>query len=188
MEIFENIVFENLDFRTELLKRGEYENSTFNKCNFLGCDLNSFKFIDCIFQDCDLSLVNIHKVVLRDVKFKDCKMVGLKFDTTDNFGISISIENCTLTYSSFYKLKLKSMIFLNSKLNEVDFTESDLTNSIFNNCDLSNSIFSSTNLEKVDFTTSFNYSIDPEKNKVKKSKHSRNNLSGLLEKYSLIID
>ena len=188
MEIFENLVFENVDFRTELLEKGEYENCTFKKCNFSGSDLNSFKFIDSIFENSDLSSVNINKVVLRDVMFKDCKMVGLKFDTADSFGISIAIDNCILTYSSFYKLKLKNMVFLNAKLNEVDFTESDLTNSVFNNCDLSNAVFSATNLEKADFTSSFNYSIDIEKNKLKKSKHSINNLAGLLEKYNLIIE
>jgi len=188
MGIIEDIVFENVDFRTEAFKKGEYENCTFKKCIFSGCDLNAFKFIACIFEHCDLSLANINKVVLRDVQFKDCKMVGLKFDTTDSFSISIAIDNCILTYASFYKLKLKNMIFLNSKLDEVDFTEADLTNAVFNSCDLTNAIFSATNLEKADFTTSFNYSIDMDANKIKKSKHSKAQLGGLLEKYNLTIE
>lgn len=188
MDIFEDIIFENKNSTIELFQKGEYENCTFKKCNFSECDLNAFKFIGCIFENCDLSLANIHKVVFRDVKFKDCKMVGLKFDTTDSFSISISIDNCILTYASFYKLKLKNMVFLNSKLNEVDFTEADLTSSVFDNCDLTNAIFSTTNLEKADFTTSFNYSIDIDSNKIKKSKHAKNQLGSLLEKYHLIIE
>ena len=173
MEIIEDVVFENVDFRTEALKIGEYENCTFKKC---------------ILADCDLSLANINKVVLRDVQFKDCKMVGLKFDTTDSFSISIAIDHCILTYASFYKLKLKNTIFLHSKLNEVDFTEADLTNAVFDHCELSNSIFSATNLEKADFTSAFNYSIDMDSNKVKKSKHSKAQLGGLLEKYNVTIE
>ena len=106
MEIIEDVVFENIDFRTETLKIGEYENCRFKKCILADCDLSTFKFINCIFENCDLSLANINKVVLRDVQFKECKMVGLKFDTTDSFSISIAIENCILTYASFYKLKL----------------------------------------------------------------------------------
>jgi uncharacterized protein YjbI with pentapeptide repeats len=188
MDIFEDIVFENKNSTIEKFQKGEYENCTFKKCIFSECDLNAFKFIGCIFENCDLSLANIHKVVFRDVQFKDCKMVGLKFDTTDSFNISISIDNCILTYASFYKLKLKNMVFLNSKLNEVDFTEADLTSSVFNNCDLTNAIFSATNLEKVDFSTSFNYSIDIDNNKIKKSKHAKTQLGGLLDKYHLIID
>jgi fluoroquinolone resistance protein len=188
MEIIEDIVFEKIDFRTEALKKGEYENCSFKKCILADCDLNTFKFIGCIFENCDLSLANINKVVLRDVQFKDCKMIGLKFDTTDSFSISIAIENCILTYASFYKLKLKNTIFIHSKLNEVDFTEADLTNAIFDHCDLTNSIFSATNLEKADLTTAFNYSIDMDANKIKKSKHSKGQLGGLLEKYNLIIE
>jgi uncharacterized protein YjbI with pentapeptide repeats len=80
------------------------------------------------------------------------------------------------------------MVFLNSKLNQVDFTEADLTNAVFDHCDLTNSIFSTTNLEKADFTTAFNYSIDMDANKIKQSKHSKNQLGGLLEKYHLIIE
>jgi fluoroquinolone resistance protein len=148
MDIIEDVVFENIDFRTEALKKGEYENCTFKKCVLADCDLNTFKFIGCIFENCDLSLANINKVVLRDVQFKDCKMVGLKFDTTDSFSISITIDHCILT----------------------------------------NSIFSATNLEKADFTTAFNYSIDMDSNKIKKSKHSKGQLGGLLEKYHLTIE
>ena len=188
MDIIEEVIFENKNFTTEPLQKGEYENCTFKKCIFSGCDLNAFKFIACIFEHCDLSLANINKLVLRDVQFKDCKMVGLKFDTTDSFSISIAIDHCILTYASFYKLKLKNMIFLNSKLDEVDFTEADLTSSVFNHCDLTNAIFSATNLEKVDFTTAFNYSIDMDANKIKKSKHSKAQLGGLLEKYHLTIE
>jgi uncharacterized protein YjbI with pentapeptide repeats len=188
MDIIEEIIFENKNFTTELLQKGEYENCTFKKCNFSDCDLNAFKFIGCIFEYCDLSLANINKVVLRDVQFKDCKMVGLKFETTDSFSISIAIDHCILTYASFYKLKLKNTIFLHSKLNEVDFTEADLTNAVFDHCDLTNAIFSATNLEKADFTTAFNYSIDMDANKIKKSKHSKGQLGGLLEKYHLTIE
>jgi fluoroquinolone resistance protein len=140
MEIIEDIVFENIDFRTEALKKGEYENCTFKKCILADCDLNTFKFIGCIFENCDLSLANINKVVLREVQFKDCKMIGLKFDTTDSFSISIAIEHCILTYASFYKLKLKNIVFLHSKLNEVDFTKADLTNAVFDHCDLTLSL------------------------------------------------
>ena len=93
MEIIEDVVFENIDFRTEALKIGEYENFIFKICVLADCDLNTFKFIGCIFENCNLSLANTNKVVLRDVPFKVCKLVGLKFDTTDLFTISIAINH-----------------------------------------------------------------------------------------------
>jgi hypothetical protein len=115
-------------------------------------------------------------------------MIGIQFGDANAFGLSFSFEDCILTNASFYKNKIKKTTFINSKLNEVDFSEADLTESVFTNCDLSGAVFSFTNLERSDFRTAINYSIDPEKNKIKKSKHSVSELSGLLEKYDLKID
>lgn len=77
--------------------------------------------------------------------------------------------------------------FLDSKLIEVDFTEADLTKVNFDNCDLSGAIFERTNLEKANFNTAFNYSIDPEDNKIKGAKFSISGLAGLLENHKIII-
>jgi len=46
--------------------------------------------------------------------------------------------------------------------------ETDLSNAVFENCYLTRTIFENTILEKTDFHTSFNYSIDPAINNVKK--------------------
>jgi len=48
-------------------------------------------------------------------------------------------------------------------------------------------VFENTILEKVDFSTSFNYSIDPEMNKIKKAKFSLPEVIGLLNKYDIEI-
>ena len=70
----------------------------------------------------------------------------------------------------------------------MDFTEADLNNSVFDKCDLLNSKFDVTVLEGTDFRTAFNYSIDPEKNKIKKAKFSASGISGLLDKYDIEIE
>ena len=59
---------------------------------------------------------------------------------------------------------------------------------IFSECDLSKTLFENTNLSKCDFRTSFNYSIDPDKNKIAKAKFSAQNVSGLLDKYNIVIE
>jgi fluoroquinolone resistance protein len=59
---------------------------------------------------------------------------------------------------------------------------------IFDNCDLKNAAFDQTILEKADFRTAFNYSIDPDNNKIKKAKFSISGLTGLLEKYNIEIE
>ena len=128
------------------------------------------------------------KTALRAVKFKDCKMLGLRFDNCDKFGLDIRVDNCILNYSSFYQTKVMKTTFRNVILHEVDFTECDLGNSVFDNCDLAGARFENTILEKTDFRTSCNYSIDLELNKVKKAKFSHSGIAGLLDKYDIEID
>jgi fluoroquinolone resistance protein len=100
----------------------------------------------------------------------------------------VNFDNCNLSHSSFYKTKLKKTQFINLKLNEVDFTECDLSSSVFDNCDLTGAIFENAIIEKADFRTSFNYSIDPEKNRIKKARFSLSGIAGLLSKYDIEID
>jgi uncharacterized protein YjbI with pentapeptide repeats len=83
---------------------------------------------------------------------------------------------------------LKNTQFIHSSIREVDFTEADLTNSRFENCDLFKAAFDQTILEKVDFRSSYNYSIDPEINRIKKSKFSVAGIQGLLTKYDIEIE
>jgi uncharacterized protein YjbI with pentapeptide repeats len=85
-------------------------------------------------------------------------------------------------------MKIKSRIFKNCQLLETDFSESDLTASVFDNCDLSGATFDNTNIEKADFTTAFNFSIDPEINRIKKAKFSLPEVLGLLNKYDIVIE
>jgi fluoroquinolone resistance protein len=93
-----------------------------------------------------------------------------------------------LNHSTFYGTKIKKTIFRNSQLNETDFTECDLSGSIFDNCDLTRAIFQHSIIEKADFRTSYNFSIDPEVNKIKKAKFSLNEIAGLLDKYDIEIE
>ena len=115
-------------------------------------------------------------------------MSGLRFDTCNDFGLSFSFENCLLNHSTFYKTKIKKTLFKNSQLNEADFSECDLTGSLFDNCDLTRAIFVNSILEKADFRTSYNFSIDPGINRIKKAKFSLTTVSGLLDKYDIEID
>jgi uncharacterized protein YjbI with pentapeptide repeats len=69
----------------------------------------------------------------------------------------------------------------------VDFTECDLSSASFVNCNLENATFDQTKLEKADLSTAYNYTIDPERNYIKKAVFSSEGLSGLLTKYDLKI-
>ena len=70
----------------------------------------------------------------------------------------------------------------------VDFTETDLSSAIFQNCNLKNALFHNSVLEKADFRTAYNYSLDPEINKINKAKFSKKDVIGLLVKYNIRIE
>lgn len=180
--------FNKRDFKKDPLYINEFENCIFNDCNLAGVDLSQFKFHECEFNNCDLSLSILIKAQFQEVSFKGCKMLGLRFDTCDDFGLSLKFEKCFLNHSSFYELNLKNMLFKDSQLQEVDFVSCDLSSTVFDNCDLALAAFDDSILEKTDFRTSQNYSFDPEKNRIKKARFSLAGLPGLLRKYDLDIE
>lgn len=174
--------------RCDSLPKGEYENCTFESCDFSESDFSEFKFTDCKFKECNLSMMKINRISFQNVNFIYCKMLGLRFDACNDFGLSFSFDGCQLNHSSFYKLKIKKTIFKNSQLQETDFTETDLTESEFDNCNLELATFDQTILEKADLRTSYHYSIDPELNRIKKAKFSVLGVAGLLGKYDIEIE
>jgi len=180
--------YEKTDFRIVGLPSAEYEACRFISCDFSESDFSNFSFTDCEFIDCNLSLVKLIFTGFRDVKFTGCKMIGLHFDQCNDFGLSFSFEKCFLDQSVFFRKKLKKCCFKNCHLIEADFTECDLSGSLFENCNLSGSIFDNTNLEMADLRSAYNFSIDPEQNRIKKAVLSRQNLEGLLNKYNIVID
>jgi fluoroquinolone resistance protein len=185
---FHSQTFEKNHFTENPILKGEYEHCIFNACDLLNADLAQITFMDCTFNSCNLSLAKLTKTSFQKVQFKDCKLLGLQFWQCNPFVFSVGFENCTLHLSSFFKLNLKKTVFKDTNLQEVDFTEADLTEAKFENCDLGRAIFRNTKLEKADFRTAFNYSIDPEFNRVKKAKFSITGIVGLLDKHDIVIE
>lgn len=180
--------FGKSDLTNNSLPKGEYESCRFSNCDFSHHNFSEIKFINCSFNSCDLSLVNLTNASLQDVKFTASKLLGIHFESCNAFGFAVSIHDCQLNHSSFFKMKMKKTVFRNSSLKEVDFTGCDLSAAVFDNTDLTDAHFENSILEKADFRTAFNYSIDPESNKMKKARFSSRGLEGLLHKYNLDIE
>jgi len=155
---------------------------------FYSGDLSHITFRECKFDSCDFSLARLKNTTLNDIHFVDCKLLGVQFEECNPFLLSVDFENCLLKLAVFNKLKLKKTRFKNCNLQETDFTETDLSGSVFDNCDFQRAIFHRTNLEKADFRSSFQYSIDPENNRIRKARFSRMGVVGLLDKYGIEIE
>lgn len=98
---------QGVDFKENPLPKGEYETCHFTGGDFAHADLAGTKWIGCTFTGCNLSLATLGKTVFQNVQFRDCKMLGLRFEACNPFGLSFGFENCSLDHSSFYGLKLK---------------------------------------------------------------------------------
>lgn len=184
MTSYQNQTFEKQDS----LVQGEYDSCTFKQCSFSKQDFVNYTFIECVFEHCDLSSVVVKNTSLKDVHFVHCKLLGINFSEVNPFLLSFHFEYCLLSYASFYQMKLPRIHWKNCMLEEADFSEAELTGAQFIDCDLRRAMFDQTNLEKVDFRTSINYAIDPEANRIRKAKFSRDGAMGLLTKYDIIID
>lgn len=174
-------------FDDDNTKFKEFENCTFRHCDFTNCTFKTVSFVDCNFFDCNFKDAKINYVSLRGVWFTKCNFTNVNFAMTDQVIFEFHFKDCLLDYAKFYALKMRKMQFINCSMIAVDFMASDLTEVLFDNCNLRRAVFIDTIANKADFSTSYDYAFDPEKNKIKKAVFSTKGLKGLLEKYDLVI-
>ena len=169
-----------------------FDNCSFNHCSFNKSILNKNKFIDCTFKSTSMNLIKLYDSSFIDTEFKDCKMQGINWtQIAFPFVIVTSpifFNNCDISYSSFYELKLPSISITNCKSHEVDFRLADLSSADFSGSDLENSQFNNTNLNSSDLRGAVNYRIDPADNKISKSLFSLPDVLNLLSSFNIKID
>ena len=175
--------FEKVSFIDKRVNNREFED-----CVFKNCDFSNNSFMDCEFIECNLSMTSLVGTSLKTVHFKDCKLLGIQFNTCNDFLFSVSFQDCVLDYSSFANKKMPKTKFDSCSMKEVSFIGTNLMNSSFDNCNLDNAVFNDTQLAGVDFRTAYNYKIDPEFNPMKKAKFSTQGIVGLLDKYDIKIE
>lgn len=165
----------------------DFERCTFTQCDFTACNFTGVAFIDCNFISCNFSEAKINYVGLRGIFFDNCNFTGVNFSMVDKLFFSVEFKNCRLDYAKFYTLAIKTTLFTDCSLIAVDFMNTDLTGVLFDNCNLHKAVFVDSIANKADFTTSYNFSIDPERNKLRRARFSQEGLKGLLEKYEIIV-
>lgn len=181
-------IFESLDYSDKEFCGMEFESCTFKECNFSDSNLTNNEFADCQFLTCNMSMVNLNNTSLKNVDFINCKLTGVDFGCCNDFLFSVTFTTCLLDYSVFLKNALKKSTFENCMIHEANVTESDLSGALFRNCDLLNTVFIWNNMTGADFTTAYNYSIDPAINRIQKAKFSYPGVMGLLDQYDIIVE
>ncbi|MGH1334618.1 MAG: pentapeptide repeat-containing protein [Aureispira sp.] len=180
--------FENIDFTQTKLQEGEYEACTFKNCNFSAVDFFKNRFIETSFVNCDLSNASVATTSLQEVEFIGCKLLGIAFEHCRTFGLAMTFEQCQLNHASFYQLDLQNSRFQNCELKSVDFAEANLAKVQLTSCNLLHANFEQTNLEGADLRHSIQYSIDPNKNRLRGATFSLQEVVGLLDQHKINID
>lgn len=144
-------------------------------------------FTDCIFEDCDLSLLKVKGSFFNRVQINNCKAIGINwFDTGNPFAVQFTGSN--ISYSGFFGKTIKKAKFIKCLANETDFSECKLAQADFSGTDLENARFSNSDLTQADFKDARNYYIDMQHNKVSKAKFSLPEALALLHPFGIIIE
>lgn len=177
--------FNGLVLVEEALSAKEFDDCTFEACDFTEATLKNCKFIDCHFINCNLSLVKLAYSQFRDVVFEKCKLIGV--DWTNAYWprlmltAPIEFTQCLLNNSSFFKLTLQGLVMQECKAHGVDFREGNFCEANFAFTDLTHSLFGNTNLNDANFTNASNYTIDVYQNQLKNAKFCRLEAVSLLD-------
>lgn len=180
--------FDKQNFTETPLTYTDFEGCAFTGCDFSNLDLSGMKFVDCAFEGCNLSMIKTYDTVFSQVRFTHCKMLGIRFEDCHAVGASYELDHCQLDYASFYQQHLKGMTIRGCQFKEADFSECDASHTVFETCDFLLARFDHSNLEGSDFRTSFNYSISPTLNRLKKAKFSLSGAVGLLDEFEVAIE
>ncbi len=126
-------------------------------------------------------------LLFRGAEFQNCKMIGLDFTSCSPFLLELEFDQCALDYCLFGNLEIANTAFKHCRLIDTDFTKTDLSGAIFTGSNLSGAHFENTLLVNADFREAVSFNIDPEINNLRKAKFEKEQLDGLLQKYSLDI-
>lgn len=163
--------------------------------NFVACrfqyarlaeaDAGGRTFEDCVFEDCDLSLLHVQNTAFNNTSFIRCKLQGVSFYEASHTLFSPVFKESQLHLVSFAGMPLKKMIFENCSLRGAVFTRANLTGADFKGSDLTRAVFLHTVLDKADLSAAYGFVIDPEANSLRQTRFSLYGLPGLLEKHRL---
>lgn len=169
------------------------QGATFEQCSFERCDLSradlaKCRFIDCAFTACDLTMVKLRGAGLQDVRFEECKVLGVDFSACNPMLLQVTFDRCRLDHSVMVGMKLKGTRFDHCTMHGVDFSTTELEEAVFPGCDLLNAVFERTSLRKVDLTTATNFRINPSSNDLRGARFSVHGAIALLEPFGVEVE
>ncbi len=189
---FEKDAYSQETFSRLVITEATIELKVFDECEFIdclliGCKFEKCRFLSCKFEKCDLSNIIPMNSEFREVKFTNCKTIGIDWTRASKIK-ELDFTECLINYSNFRLLKLPKIVIKKCEVKEVDFIETDLKDSSFSGSNFENSVFFKTDLSGVDFTHATNYNIDVNNNTLKKTRFSLPEALSLLNNLDIIVE
>lgn len=147
--------------------------------------IQSFIIVFLIIVICLMLILSYSR--FQDTIFVHSKIMGLNFSKCNNFLLSFNFEDCNVSNSIFSDMELKEIHFKNCKVNDCDFININLSDSSFENSNLKGTVFDNANLSNANFENAKEYSIDPNKNILRKAKFSFPEVVSLLDSFDIEI-
>jgi fluoroquinolone resistance protein len=183
-------VFSNLVHLNHRMDENEFQDCTFENCNFAEGTFKDCRFIETKFVNCDLSLIQVSGCFFSEVQFRSSKCLGidwtLAIKSKTRLQKQFDFQQSSLNHSTFIGMDLPEIQFQECSAQNVDFRECNLTRANFAETDLSQALFQRTNLTEADFRKARNYMIDPLDNTLSRARFSMPEALALL--YSLDIE
>ena len=143
-----------------------FERCRFEKCMLQSADLSRCRFVECRFEGANLAAARVTDCELRDVAFVGSKLTGIDWTAATRF-LRVSFDDCVLDQSAFLGMKLRGAAMSRCRLRGVVFAEADLTEADLRGSDLTGAQFGRTKLARADLRGATGYAIHPGENDVK---------------------
>lgn len=180
--------YKERDFTSNKFLSKEFDNCSFIDCNFQEMHLSNLNFLECNFFNCNLTNTLWGGTTLNEVTFENCKLLGSNFSVCNPFMLRVRFRESNLSLALCTGLDLKNTDFDHCTLKNTDFTDALLTGANFDASNLMDATFKNTRLEKANFTTAYNYTIDPNNNHLKGARFGTLGISGLLAGLDIVIE
>lgn len=122
---------------------------------------------------------------MTQVTFHRCKLTGIDFSPVMVLGIDFPDNK--MVYCSFLRIKIPNSNFQDSQMEESLFAGSDLRKCNFSRVAFGGSRFEDCELNQADFSDSFDFVMDPQKNRLSDAKFSADNALILLKAFKVVI-
>jgi fluoroquinolone resistance protein len=174
----------------------EGDNVTLHGADFFQCvfrntslqyaKLTQCTFEQCLFDCCNLSLIQLQSTKIVGAKFMNSKLSGINWSNPSGV-FSASFNGCIMDNCAFFSMNLSKYTFKNCSLRDASFMDTKLNHAIFEECDLKNCNFHKTDLRYADFSSSYNYFMSADTNRLHKTVFSLPEAVSLLSNFDITL-